>query len=344
MENNISNKNNLEINLLQESLCLVENSCNISLDIQTELEKQNNSLTKSNELLESTEYICNESFRVLRNMTLIGKLWNLFFSESVYLSNFNKDIEYNDSNYFNILMQTSNKNINEKDNLHKSNKLDKLDKISKSDEYLFEIEKKLLELENMSIELGTKLLEQNEIIECVDENTDKLSNKLLQLDLEMNKFNYNAKYENMGKFNFIDVESGLALSVNECGGIILCNSIDMNSTFVVYKSTTNLYMIQNLKTYKYLRTDFFGNISFSGNDIGLYEQCFINLEKENITKNSKFKNKITGICILSKNFYRGGWMCNPINNTNVINTTSQNLICTENIIKFQPIFLGNNDI
>lgn len=59
-----------------------------------------------------------------------------------------------------------------------------------------------------------KLLEQNEIIECIDDNTDKLINKLLQLDLEVNKLNHNYRkieYKNLGKFNFIDIKSGLAL-------------------------------------------------------------------------------------------------------------------------------------
>ena len=128
------------------------------------------------------------------------------------------------------------------------------------------------------------------------------------------------------------------LSTNEHEKIILSDLIDMNSTFVVYKSSTNLYTIQNLKTQKFLKTDFFGNISFSGNYMGLYEQCYMNLENEisneisNETNDNIIydENKLTGICVLSKNYYKGGWLCNPTNNF-LINSTSENLICTENI-------------
>lgn len=81
----------------------------------------------------------------------------------------------------------------------------------------------------------------------------------------------------------------------------------MSSTFVIYKSKTNLFIIQNLKTQKFLRTDFFGNISFSGNYMSLYEQCFINLEKEIVDNIYDIKKyQLTGICVLSKNFYKGG--------------------------------------
>lgn len=51
--------------------------------------------------------------------------------------------------------------------------------------------KKNILVKNISIEIGNKLSEQNEIIEFIDNNTDKLSNKLLQLDLGVNKLNYN---------------------------------------------------------------------------------------------------------------------------------------------------------
>jgi hypothetical protein len=76
--------------------------------------------------------------------------------------------------------------------------------------------------------------------------------------------------------------------------------------------------------------------------MSLYELCFINLEKEIIVNiNDIKKYKLTGISVLLKKFYKGGLSCNPSNNNNIINSTSKNLICTENIVKFKPIFLEN---
>lgn len=353
---NSKNSTNTKNNLLKDSLHLVNNTNNIGLNIQTELEEQNDVLKKSNELLESTEYICNESFRVMRNMTFSGKLLNLLYSEPLYLTDYNKNIK--EKNNTNTSIELNDKNINniieKKD---KFNEFNELNKFNESDEYLIEIEKKIIELKNISIKIGDKLLEQNEIIDYIDDNTDKLSNKILKMDLEVNKLNHNYRkleYKNLGKFNFIDTKSGLVLSTNEKYDVILSNTIDMSSTFVIYKTITNLFSIQNLKTQKFLRTDFFGNISFSGNYIGLYEQCFLNLEEIDnniIGDKHKYKYKSTGICVLSKNFYKGGWLSNPTNifniendennenNENIINSTSKNFICVEDIIKFELIFV-----
>ena len=302
-----------------------------------------------------------------RLMTFSGKLLNLLYSEPLYLTDYNKNIKEKNNtnscskkNNTNTSIELNDKNINniieKKDKFNEFDESYKFDKFNESDEYLIEIEKKIIELKNISIKIGDKLLEQNEIIDYIDDNTDKLSNKILKMDLEVNKLNHNYRkleYKNLGKFNFIDTKSGLVLSTNEKYDVILSNTIDMSSTFVIYKTITNLFSIQNLKTQKFLRTDFFGNISFSGNYIGLYEQCFLNLEEidNNIIGDKhkhKYKYKSTGICVLSKNFYKGGWLSNPTNifniennenNENIINSTSKNFICVEDIIKFELIFV-----
>ena len=184
MSNNKFNGNNSEINLLKDSIYLLNDTNKIGYNIQTELDEPNNILTKSNKLLESTEYICNESFRVFINISFLGKLWNLIYSEPVYLTDCN--INTKEKINYNSIIQLKDENINNDIISKKDNLLCGLGMVDKSGESCESDES-----DKYLIEIGNKLSEQNEIIELVDDNTDKLSNKLIQSDLKVNKLNYN---------------------------------------------------------------------------------------------------------------------------------------------------------
>jgi len=45
--------------------------------------------------------------------------------------------------------------------------------------------------------------------------------------------------------------------------------------------------------------------------MGLYEQCFINLDKKITNDIYGYTNNSTGICVLSKNFYKRCLLYNP---------------------------------
>jgi hypothetical protein len=346
--------------LLEDSLKTINNSCSIGSNILIELNNQSNKLEYTNDILESDDYILNKALKTIRNMTWSGMIWNMIYSEPTETSK-NIGLETKNNNV-NIITNTS-INIDKMDmsksyfNYDKQNLLQNKTNIqsnkTKQDEYLEKISLRLEELHGLSIKIGLEIESQNNLIEQIDTNTEIITNKMLKVDLETKKITNSYKkfnYKSMGKFNFIDVESGLALSTDESGSLRLTNKIDYSTIFQCYSTSNTIYSIQNYKTQKYLKTDFFGNIGFTGNYIGTYEQCFLNLETDvkinpNTNTNINIYNP-TGILILSKNNYHGGWLKKPKSNSgseinnylHIINTTS-NTTNTTDIIIFQPIKL-----
>lgn len=348
---NKTNKTSKENILLEDSLKIINNSCSIGTDILIELDDQQNKLESTNDILESDEYLLNKALKTIRNMTWSGMIWNLINSEPIETS---KNIDLEKTN-----VETDNKKKISGDKIKINCQTNK----TKQDEYLEQISLKLEELHKISLNIGFDLENQNNLIEQTDTNTKTITNKMLKVDLETKKITNSYKklnYKLVGKFNFVDIDSGLALSTNELGLLMLTNKIDSSTIFQCYSTSNNIYSIQNYKTQKYLKTDFFGNIGCTGNYIGTYEQCFLNLELDELSdSNSKSKSKSksksniniykpTGILILSKNNYHGGWLKKPKlfnleSETNddlfIMNTTTSNTTNTSNMIIFQPIKL-----
>lgn len=367
-------KNNYEITngektILENSMKIINRSASIGNDILNDLEEQNIKLEVSNDILESDEYLLNKTLRIIRDMSWSGMIWNLFFAEPIMTIKNTEKIDTNSdlksiyesnvldvkSNDHNIKSNDRNikSNVNNKKKIFKNLNIEK--NLAEQDDYLNLIESKLDELTDLSVKIGTNLKNQNSFIKQIDKNTETITNKMLKVNLETKKLtNYynNFEYKIVGKFNFIDINTGLALGIgfaenldyesntnleSEFSSIILTNKIDLSTIFICYSTPNNIYYLQNYKTLKFLKTDFLGNISFSGNQIGIYEQCFLNLNKKNQTFIS------TGILILSKNNYNGGWLKNPLKNTSskikYINFTSSNTTDTNDIIIFQPIKL-----
>lgn len=351
MENNNKNidkiKNN-ENTLLENSLTSINKSFSIGFDILTSLDEQTNKLELTNDILESDEYVLNKALKTIRNMSWSGMFWNLLYSEPIEIydnrtksnnttnNNTTKSNDLTDMNSSNkkmLLENTINKNI--------------IKNKSKQDEYLEQISLKLEELHNVSVKIGLNLQEQNNLIDQIDANTELVTNKMLKVDLETKKLTNtykNLDYRIMGKFNFVDLDSGLVLSSDFDGTLMLTNKIDLSTIFICYTTVNNIYGIQNYKTQKYLRTDFFGNIGFTGNYIGVYEQCFLHLDLVEMSDQQIYNP--TGIIILSKNNYHGGWLKKPDENTNTnknpnINKTTSNITDIIDMIIFQPIKLDN---
>lgn len=365
---NLINKKNKTFSsdiLLENSLRMINNSCSIGSNILIELDDQYNKLESTNDILESDEYLLNKALKTIRNMTWSGMIWNLINSEPIETSkNINLEKKINEKNISKSYISNDNKKKLFEDKLDKinyqTNKINYQTNKTKQDEYLDQISLKLDELHGISIKIGIDLENENNLIEQIDTNTEIITNKMLKVDLETKKITNSHKkldYKLIGKFNLVDLESGLALSTDELGSIRLTNKIDFSTIFECYSTSNNIYSIQNYKTQKYLKTDFFGNVGFTGNYIGTYEQCFLNLlvEESDLKSESKSdsksdsKNNIyspTGILILSKNNYHGGWLKKPklnteleINNDLFITNTTPNTTDTTDMIIFQPIKL-----
>lgn len=342
--------------LLEDSLKIINNSCSIGSNILIELDNQNNKLESTNDILESNEYILNKALKTIRNMTWSGMIWNMINSEPVEtLKNSGFENKFNNTstntNTNTINMSKSNFN-NDKKNLF-GDKMNIRPNKTKQDEYLEQISLRLEELHDLSVKIGLDLESQNNLIEQIDSNTEVITNKMLKVELETKKITNTYKKQTsklIGKFNFIDIGTGLVLSTDKSGSIILTNKIDSSTIFQCYSTSNNIFSIQNYKTQKYLKTDFFGNIGFTGNYIGTYEQCFLHLDidnnmNKNVNTNVNTYNP-TGILILSKNNYHGGWLKKPklnseseINNDLFITNTTPNTTNTIDMIIFQPIKL-----
>jgi hypothetical protein len=335
--------------LLENSLLTINNSCSIGSNIIVNLDEQYEKLESTNDILESEEYLLNKALKSIRNMTWSGMIWNLIYSEPISTSNLNKTNLNKTNSNTNSNTESDDKlkinDLNKKillENKNKSNTNIQNNKL-KQDKYLEQISLKLEELESLSVKIGSRLDEQNNLIEKIDTNTEIITNKMLKVDLETKKLTNSYKklnYKIIGKFNFIDLESGLALATDNIGAIKLTNKIDSSTIFICYSTSNNIFSIQNYKTQKYLKTDFFGNIGFNGNYIGTYEQCFLHLDISDKLKIPIYNP--TGIIILSKNNYHGGWLKKPFDKSNqdlLITSTTSNTTDITGIIVFQPINL-----
>lgn len=338
--------------LLENSLKSINNSCSIGSNILIELNNQSNKLESTNDILESDEYILNKALKTIRNMTWSGMIWNMIYSEPVETSKKNICLETKNNNGLNTNTNIDNIDRSKSDfnydkNNFLQNKINIQSNKTKQDEYLEKISSRLEELHGLSVKIGLEIESQNNLIEQIDTNTEIITNKMLKVDLETKKLtNKHTKpnYKIIGKFNFIDLESGLALGTNDNGAIKLTNKIDSSTIFICYSTSNNIFCIQNYKTQKYLKTDFFGNIGFNGNYPGTYEQCFLNLDTSDKSNYTTYNP--TGIIILSKNNYHGGWLKKPksnsgseINNDLYITNTTPNTTNIFDMIIFQPIKL-----
>jgi hypothetical protein len=353
MNNKITDDKMSEENLLLEnSILTLNDTCLTGSNILIDLNSQYEKLESTNDVLESDEYLLNKALKIIRNMTWGGIIWNFLYAEPILTLNSTNE-HVNPNKY---IVPNENVNVNPNENVNSnefnknilfSNNIDSNKNIqnnkSNQDKYLEQISLKLDELEAISIKISSDLDERNNLINQIDTNIEIVTNKMLKVELETKKItNYHEKlnYKIIGRFNFIDLESGLALGTDDIGTIKLTNKIDSSTIFICYSTSNNIFCIQNYKTQKYLKTNFFGNIGFYGNYIGTYEQCFLHLDISN-KLNLPMYNQ-TGIIILSKNNYHGGWLKKPIYKLNqdlpITNTTSNTTDHTD-IILFQPIKL-----
>lgn len=340
---NINNLNGLDN--LDDSFKLTDETRRIGIDILNELEYQNNLLEKSNETLESNEYILNHSMRILRKMSWTGMFLNFLWTEPIQtkpiLSMSENNITLNEQDELEKINNTN----NEKTELFSNRQNEKIlnqNQNQTQEECLRDLEKKITELYEISTELGIQVQKQNIMLEQIETNAEIVEVKTLQINLETNNLTKNITSNDfilIGKFSFVDVKTGMVLGIDkkEPTQLVFCNQFDMETIFQCWKSTSNpdVHLVQSFKTLKYLQVGWTGYIGMSGMNSNSNAHCFIILEENYKTKTYKK----TGIALLSKNMYWGGWLKNPISETNQIVYTTKNLTKIKNILMLQPIKL-----
>jgi hypothetical protein len=179
--NNIANDGNLK-NELNEISKIVCETNEIGQNIIIKLSEQGDNLEKTEEKLNTNEFILSKTFRILRDMTWFGWILNFFIKDNS-----------NQSNNYNLTKK--NKNLEEIKEDNKEEKLKVTQEIlsknmsldidvreilnNENKELLF-IESELKNLHSIGLKIGECIDDHNERLERISNKTEHISNKIIK--------------------------------------------------------------------------------------------------------------------------------------------------------------------
>jgi hypothetical protein len=179
--NNIANDGSLK-NELNEISKIVCETNEIGQNIIIKLSEQGDNLEKTEEKLNTNEFILSKTFRILRGMTWFGWILNFFIKDNS-----------NQSNNYNLTKK--NKNLEEIKEVNKEEKLKATQEIlskktsldidvreilnNENNELLF-IENELKNLHSIGLKIGECIDDHNERLERISNKTENISNKIIK--------------------------------------------------------------------------------------------------------------------------------------------------------------------
>lgn len=273
-----------------------------------QLDAQNEILQSTEDTLEANEYVLQKSMRVLRGMTWSGWLYNTFSSDkspdtASDLAAAAASTSFSDKSMPPSVSSTQATLRSNKALLVGEQPIVSSGKIGIDivDEHLIDISNTVAELHGMSLLMADVLDGQRTTIDRIDRKTEIIHDKTLAVTLKASQITQRSKKgrsDFIGKFQFVDMESGMYLCVNIDESLELTASPGRSSFFHCFSKADNIVGIQNCKTLTFIGTTWFGSVKAAGRVFGKQEECHIGLRD----------GELTGLFLLSKNWGGGGWV------------------------------------
>ena len=179
--NNIANDGNLK-NELNEISKIVCETNEIGQNIIIKLSEQGDNLEKTEEKLNTNEFILSKTFRILRDMTWFGWILNFFIKDNS-----------NQSNNYNLTKKNKNLEEIKKDNKEEKLKvtqeilsektsldIDVREILNNENKELLFIENELKNLHSIGLKIGECIDDHNERLERISNKTENISNKIIK--------------------------------------------------------------------------------------------------------------------------------------------------------------------
>ena len=179
--NNIANDGNLK-NELNEISKIVCETNEIGQNIIIKLSEQSDNLEKTEEKLNTNEFLLSKTFRILRDMTWFGWILNFFIKDNS-----------NQSNNYNLTKKNKNLEEIKKDNKEEKLKvtqeilsektsldIDVREILNNENKELLFIENELKNLHSIGLKIGECIDDHNERLERISNKTETISNKIIK--------------------------------------------------------------------------------------------------------------------------------------------------------------------
>ena len=332
---------------IEEMTWKVYNSAEYGADICNRLNEQDEVLLDVSDKLENTDSILDKSIYTLRNMTWTGYVHNTLINTTDFVKNNVLSYTSNNSKLVNssssqreVHTIPTNGNGYDGDNVAIQSPSSNDNNYTRSDKGLEQLSSAIETLHNMSVDIGNKLESQASHVESITDRSSQLIDKALSLTIRTSKLVNNTnrlQSKFMGVFQFVDIETGLYLTVNGTS-LVLSRATNLPSRFYCYAKENNLYGLKSEMFMKYIGTSIWGNIIVNADTCGSNEECYID-----------FNETTTGILMISRNWGSGGWIkrSNLADGDDSINRSIENITETtsslsdkNNMIRFAAIVIS----
>ena len=179
--NNIANDGNLK-NELNEISKIVCETNEIGQNIIIKLSEQGDNLEKTEEKLNTNEFLLSKTFRILRDMTWFGWILNFFIKDNSNQSNNynltkkNKNLEEIKEDNKEEKLKVTQENLSKKTHLD----IDVREILNNENKELLFIENELKNLHSIGLKIGECIDDHNERLERISNKTENISNKIIK--------------------------------------------------------------------------------------------------------------------------------------------------------------------
>ena len=179
--NNIANDGSLK-NELNEISKIVCETNEIGQNIIIKLSEQGDNLEKTEEKLNTNEFILSKTFRILRDMTWFGWILNFFIKDNSKQSNNynltkkNKNLEEIKEDNKEEKLKVTQENLSKKTHLD----IDVREILNNENKELLFIENELKNLHSIGLKIGECIDNHNERLERISNKTENISNKIIK--------------------------------------------------------------------------------------------------------------------------------------------------------------------
>ena len=255
------------------------------------LEHQSETLSSTEDTLESNEYILNKSAFVLRGMTWMGWLANKLttadgstkVAEQFSRAAVGSTGQHEDCS--SVFRDVGGGNDEESEHLEK-------------------IARHVEELKLMANAMGNHVGEQATTIERIEGKVDRVRDKTLEVTLRAAQLTTRSRRTRerfMGRFQFVDVQSGGYLgAVGE--DLVILRGPTRGTFFDLFQKEEGIHGLRNAKTLKFIGMTWTGSVRVSGHYFGRSEECHL------ANVHAAVRNDESGLLVLAKNWGKGGWV------------------------------------
>lgn len=281
---------------LQRAQMTATNTADIGRSTLTVLEQQQQSLRSTEDTLESNEYILNRSAFTLRGMSWIGWLQNKLTSTEEPVPEH--------SGFSQPPQHSRNQQLENNETIFRDCGNDD----DEEGKHLDAIAQRVEELKLMSLSIGGEIANQSTTLGRIDDKTDRVRDKTLQVTLKAAQFTARSKRSRekfVGRFQLVDSVSGFCLAAVGEDLVLLQDHTNRATFFDAFEKEDNLIGLRNAKTHKFVGVTYYGAVRVAGNYFGKQEELYMsNLGKAGAGSG----NEDSGLLFLSKNWSKGGWL------------------------------------